>query len=90
MARRVSDTKCDAVDHRRTLATWHGAAFEVLADDGRIATLALAVANAEAAAELELTPAGRHAWRTQVPTEQLEHVAEEVGEIGVQPQFGAV
>lgn len=90
MARRVSDTKCDAVEHRRTLATWRGAEFEVLADDGHIATLALAVANAEVAAELELTPAGRHAWRTQAPTAHLEHVAEEVGEIGVQPQFGAV
>jgi S-formylglutathione hydrolase FrmB len=90
MARRVSDTKCDAVDYRRTLATWRGAEFEVLADDGQAATLASAVGNAEVAAELELTPAGRHAWRTQAPIAQLEHVAEEVREIGVQPQFGAV
>jgi hypothetical protein len=89
LARRVPDTQAESLIHRRTLATWRGVVFEVLARGDESATLAHITGNAQQAAELGLTPAGRHAWRVQVPPAELEDVAEEVRRIGVRPQLGA-
>ena len=38
-------------------------------------------ADAQQATELGLTPAGRHAWRVQVPKDELEMVTEETRRI---------
>jgi hypothetical protein len=65
------------VTYRRLLATWRGSRFEVRASADGIATLALTTGNAEEAAHLGLPSAGRHAWRTQAPTDELTEVTEE-------------
>jgi hypothetical protein len=90
MSRQLADGQCDQLFHRRLLTTWRGAPFEILAvsPDTDVATLALTSGNAEQAAALGLTPAGRHAWRAQVPKAELGEVMEETRQIGVQPQFG--
>lgn len=87
MSRQLGDGQCDEVNYLRLLTTWRDASFEVLAlgDD---AALALTTGNAEQAAELGLTSAGRHAWRATVPVAQLGELTEETRTIGVQPQFG--
>ncbi|RAG81050.1 hypothetical protein DN069_34935 [Streptacidiphilus pinicola] len=88
MSRQLTDGQCDEVTYHRLLTTWHDAPFEVLALDGDTATLALPTGNAQQAAELALTPAGRHAWRAVVPVAELGELTEEAREIGVQPHFG--
>lgn len=89
LARRVPDAQGESLLYRRTLATWRGVTFEVLARGAETATLAHITGNAQQAAELGLTPAGRHAWRAQAPTAELTDVAVQTRRIGVRPQFGA-
>lgn len=89
MARKLAEADCDDVTYRRLLATWRGVQFEALAIGPETVTLAHITGNAQQAAELGLTPAGRHAWRVQVPKAEIEQLAEETRRIGVQPQFGS-
>ncbi|WP_042379765.1 hypothetical protein [Streptacidiphilus melanogenes] len=88
MSRRLAEGQCDEVLYRRLLTIWREAPFEVLALDADTATLALTTGNAEQAADLGLTPAGRHAWRTRAPRSELGELTEETRRIGVQPQLG--
>ena len=81
MSRPLEFGQCDAVYYRRMLASWRGSRFEVLAGANGIATLALTSGNAEEAAQLGLTSAGRHAWRAQAPVDELTEVAEETRRI---------
>ena len=89
MARALSEADCDDVSYRRLLATWRGVQFETLAIGAETVTLAHITGNAQQAAELGLTPAGRHAWRVQAPKTEIEQMAEETRRIGVQPQLGS-
>ena len=88
LSRQLSDGDCEDVSYRRLLATWRGVQFEALAIGAETVTLAHITGNAQQAAELGLTPAGRHAWRAQVPKAEIEQLAEETRRIGVQAQFG--
>jgi hypothetical protein len=88
MSRQLSDGQCDEIRYHRLLTTWRDAPFEVLAVAADTATLVLTSGNAEQAAELGLSPAGRHAWRAQAPVSELGELTEEIRQIGVQPQFG--
>ena len=81
MSRQLEFEQCDDLSYRRLLASWRGGRFEVLASADRIATLALTSGNAEEAARLGLVPAGRHAWRAQVPVDELTEVTEETRRI---------
>ncbi len=78
LTRRLEFAQCEEVAYRRLLASWRGALFEVLASTDGIATLALASGNAEEAAWLGLSSAGRHAWRARVPTDDLNEMTEEL------------
>ena len=69
------------LSYRRLLASWRGSRFEVLASADRIATLALTSGNSEEAAQLGLPSAGRHAWRAQVPVDELSELTEETRQI---------
>ncbi|MEY9871134.1 hypothetical protein ABH931_000599 [Streptacidiphilus sp. MAP12-33] len=84
MSRQLDGAQCDDVFLRRLLTTWRGVDFEVLAAGPDTATLALATANTEHAAALALTPAGRHAWRAQVPRAELGELTEKTRRIDVQ------
>jgi len=79
---RLADSQCDELEYRRTLATWRGLQFELLAAGEQNATLAHVTSNAHQATGLGLTPAGRHAWRVQIPKSELEKVTEETRKIG--------
>ncbi|MFC1399917.1 MULTISPECIES: hypothetical protein [Streptacidiphilus] len=81
MSRALEFGQCDSVSYRRMLASWRDSDFEVLAGADGVATLALTSGNAEEAARLGLASAGRHAWRAQVPIDDLTEVRQETREI---------
>ena len=78
LTRRLEFAQCEEVGYRRLLMSWRGAPFEVLATTDGIATLALTSGNAEEAAWLGLSAAGRHAWRARVPADDLDEMTEEL------------
>jgi hypothetical protein len=77
MSRQLELGQCDEVFHRRLLTSWRGSGFEVLVSADRTATLVLTSGNSEEAGRLGLPSAGRHAWRVQVPVDELGELTEE-------------
>ena len=82
IAHKLTESQCDEIEYRRVLTTWRGLRFELLAAEEQNATLVHITGDAQQATELGLTPAGRHAWRVQVPKSELETVTEETQKIG--------
>ncbi|MFC1409685.1 hypothetical protein ACEZCY_25930 [Streptacidiphilus sp. N1-12] len=81
MSRPLEFSQVDALSYRRLLASWRGSRFELLANANGLASLALTSGNAEEAAQLGLPSAGRHAWRAQVPVDDLSELTEETRQI---------
>jgi hypothetical protein len=81
MSRQLEFGQADGVSYHRLLASWRDSTFEVLASADRIATLVLTSGNAEEAAQLGLSPAGRHAWRVQVSIDELGEVTQETRQL---------
>jgi hypothetical protein len=88
MSRQLEFGQCDGVSYHRLLASWRGSRFEVLASADRVATLVLISGNAEEAAQLGLTPAGRHAWRAQAPVDELSELTEETRQVAAREPRG--
>ena len=88
MSRQLEFQQCDGVSHHRLLASWRGSRVEVLASADGAATLVLISGDSEEAAQLGLSSAGRHAWRAQVPVDELSELTQETRRVAAPPPRG--
>jgi hypothetical protein len=80
----VDHAELESLTFLRTLCTWRGAEFEVLARGQDTAVLHLAVEDHLTAAELGLSEVGYRVWRTVAPSRELTDVRTDTAAVPVE------